>query len=71
MIANPDAWALARPAKAVLEGQPYRQSACRVWPLNFSPLRPDAGLQPDLEVTETIEDITEGRDRVLEVASRA
>jgi hypothetical protein len=39
--------------------------------LNFSPLRPDAGLQPDLEVTKTIEDITEGRDRVLEVASRA
>ncbi len=35
------------------------------------PLRPDAGLEPDLAVTETIEDITAGRDRVLEVASRA
>lgn len=35
------------------------------------PLRPDAGLEPDLEVTESIEDITEGRDRTLEVAGRA
>jgi hypothetical protein len=35
------------------------------------PVRPDAGLKPDLMVTETIEDIAEGRDRVLEVASRA
>jgi Peptidase family S41 len=34
------------------------------------PLRPDAGLEPDLAVTETIEDITEGRDRVMEAASR-
>lgn len=35
------------------------------------PLRPDAGLEPDLVVTETIEDIAEGHDRVLEVAKRA
>lgn len=35
------------------------------------PVRPDAGLEPDLMVTETIEDITEGRDRVLEVAGRS
>jgi hypothetical protein len=71
MLANPDAWTLARPAKPALKGQPYRQSAGRRWPLNFSPLRLNAGLQPDLEVTETIEDITEGRDRVLVVASGA
>lgn len=35
------------------------------------PLRPDAGLEPDVLVTESVEDITEGRDLVLEVASRA
>jgi len=35
------------------------------------PQRPDAGLEPDVVVTETIDDITEGRDRVMEVASRA
>lgn len=35
------------------------------------PDRPDAGLEPDLTVTETVEDIGEGRDRTLEVASRS
>jgi C-terminal processing protease CtpA/Prc len=35
------------------------------------PERPDAGLEPDLTVSETIEDIAEGRDRALEVASRS
>ena len=35
------------------------------------PLRPDAGLEPDILVSETIEDITEGRDRALEIASHA
>ncbi len=35
------------------------------------PLRPDAGLEPDVLVTEAIEDFAQGRDRVLEVAPRA
>lgn len=35
------------------------------------PQRPDAGLQPDLAVALTIEDIAAGRDRVMEVARQA
>jgi hypothetical protein len=35
------------------------------------PLRPDAGLEPDQAVAETVEDIAAGRDRVLEAAVRS
>lgn len=35
------------------------------------PLRPDAGLEPDLTVAEAIDDIATGRDRTLEVAARS
>jgi hypothetical protein len=35
------------------------------------PLRPDARLEPDLPVADTIDDIATGRDRVLEAAARA
>lgn len=35
------------------------------------PLRPDAGLTPDVLVHETLDDLSTGRDRTLETASRA